>query len=242
MRRLFIFFIFFPLTAICQNTENTEIKTTKNLSVGFTFSPDYSYRILEPSGSSEFISKFRDTIEIPKFGYTTGLNFAWNINKRITLETGLLFSNKGEKTKKHSPTWITSSPEPDPALPSTISLVHNYIYLDIPIKANYYLLRQRVRLYLTGGVSTNLFITEVTKEVNEFNDGSTSTYRSWGNNGFSRINLAFIVGAGFEYELTNKSYLKIEPIYRRSITSVIDAPIKGFLYSSGLNIGLFCNL
>lgn len=241
MRRLLILLTFIPLTTFCQNTDTI---VTKKLSIGLTFSPDYCYRILKPDASGKWIAENRDTREIPKSGYTTGLNLALNISKRITLEAGLLYSDKGEKTKTNAPIWVTSSgqPDPDPALPTKITFIYHYIYLDIPIKANYYLLTKRVKFFLTAGISANIFLKQRITSIFEYNDGHTSTKSSSGNNAYEKINLAFTAGLGLGYDLTKKLYLKTEPTYRHSITPIIDAPIKGYLYSVGLNTGLYYKL
>jgi hypothetical protein len=241
MRLLLAFLTIIPLTTLCQNVDTIE---TKKLSIGLSFSPDYSYRILKPDASGKWIAEIRDTLEIPKFGYTTGLNIALKINKRITLEMGFLYSDKGEKTKSFTPIWVSPAgqPDPDPDLPSKITYFNHYIYLDFPVKANYYLLTQRVKFFLTAGISPNIFLKHSVTSICEYNDGHTSTKTSLGNNGFTKINLAFIAGLGLGYDLTKKLNLIIEPTYRRSITPIIDAPIKGYLYSFGLNTGLYYNL
>ena len=241
MKKLLTLLTIIPLTLFGQDTETT---TTKKYSIGLTFSPDICYRTLKPNAASQSIADDRNGYEIPKIGYTTGLNLAMNINKRITFETGLLFSDKGEQTKQYSLVWLTPSGLIDPSMPVSNSFIYHYLYLDIPIKVNYYLLTGRAKLFLTAGISPNIFLTQKTVSHLEYSDGHTTTSTSWGsgNTGFTSINLTFIAGLGFEYNISKKMYLKIEPIYRRSITSIVDAPIKGYLYSTGLNIGLFYKL
>jgi len=239
MKRLFILLAIFPLTAFCQNKDSIG---TKKISIGLTFSPDYCYRTLKPDASVKWVASGRDTLEIPKFGYTTGLNFALHINKRIALEAGFLFSDKGEKTKKYSLIWITPSGQPDPTLPTKNTFIYHYIYLDIPIKADYYILTNRTKFYITAGVSPNIFITQKTTSILEYSDGNSNTTTSSRRNGFDKINLTVIAGFGFAYDLTKRIYFKLEPIYRRSISTIIDAPIKGYLYSAGLNAGVYVKI
>jgi len=239
MRLLLTLLTIVPFTTFCQNIEAIE---TEKISIGLTFSPDYCYRTLKPDASGILLAERRDTLEIPKFGCATGLNVALNINKRITLETGFLYSDKGEKTKTYSPVWIAPTGQPDPALPTKITSIYHYIFLDIPIKVNYYLLTQRVKFFLTAGISPNIFLTQRTTSIFDYTDGHSSTNTSSGNTGFAKINLTFTVGLGLGYDLTKKMYLKAEPTYRRSITSIVNAPIKGYLYSVGLNTGLYYKL
>ena len=240
MKKLLTLLTIIPLTIFCQDTETT----TKKYSIGLTFSPDYCYRTLKPDASSKWIADDRNSHEIPKIGYTAGLNLAVNINKRFTFETGLLFSDKGEQTKQYSVVWVDVNGQVDPTMPVANTFIYHYLYLDIPIKVNYYILTGRAKLFLTAGISPNIFLTQKTVSLLEYSDGHTTINTSSGSGytGFAIINLTFIAGLGFEYNFTKKVYLKIEPIYRRSITSIVNAPIKGYLYSSGLNIGLFYKL
>ena len=94
MKLILTFLILFPLITFCQNKDTLK---TKRIAIGVVFSPDYSYRTLKPYSSSNLIAELRDSLEIPKFGFTTGLNLLLQLNKRLTLEAGLQFSNKGEK-------------------------------------------------------------------------------------------------------------------------------------------------
>jgi len=60
--------------------------------------------------------------------------------------------------------------------------------------------------------------------------------------GLSRINFAVVAGLGINYDLTSRLTFRVEPTYRRSITSIINAPIKGYLYSAGINTGIYFKL
>lgn len=187
---------------------------------------------------SNFIVNYRDSTEIPKLGYTAGLNIALTINKHISLETGFLYSDKGEKTKKNDLIWG----QPDPGLPTKNTFIYHYIYLDIPIKVNYFILRKRIKFHYSAGISPSIFLTDKTTSILEYNDGHTTEKTTANSFAYSKINLVFITGFGMSYDLAKKLYFKIEPIYRRSLTSIIDAPIKGYLYSFGINSGLYYKL
>jgi opacity protein-like surface antigen len=238
MKPFLIFLTLLPSTLFCQSTEMTK---TKRISIGLTFSPDYCYRKLSPDATSQWIADSRDSLEIPKFGFTTGFGLLFQITKRLTLETGLQYSNKGEKTKSYSSTWFPPSVQPDPSLPVKNAFIYHYNYLDIPLKVNYNILTKRLKFFVSGGISTNVFLfQQITSRV-EYGDGSTVTNNSI-SNGLSRINLAVVAGLGINYDVTNRLTIRIEPTYRRSITSIINAPIKGYLYSAGINTGIYLNL
>jgi len=96
-------------------------------------------------------------------------------------------------------------------------------------------------VYVMAGVSANFFlgqkITTISTHANS-NDRTSVT----GNPGFSTFNLAMIAGCGIKYPLSKKANIKIEPVYRRSLTPIMDAPVKSYLYSAGINFGIFYEL
>jgi len=235
MKKLLIFLLtFLPLISFCQNYD---APNANKIAIGLTYSPDYCYRTIKTDTSLQCLANLRNNDEIPKYGYTTGLNLALNFNKRFALELGLLFSDKGEKTKKYN--LIGNQPDPD--LPTKITFISHLLYLDIPIKVNYFILTRRTKLFVLAGVSPSVFLTQKTTSIAEYSDGSTKTNTSSGASGFSKINLTFIAGFGVSYDLTKTITLKIEPTYRRSITPISNALVKEYLYSMGLNTGFFFN-
>ena len=218
-----IFVLLFPLVLFCQTSDSVKLK---KINLGITFSPDYSFRTIKTEASNQWIKDSYDTLEVAKFGYTTGLNLVFKFNKNFSLAIGFLVSDKGEKTKK----WLTP-------IPPAINYNSHYYYLDIPIKANYVLINKKMKLYVSAGISTNIL--ESHKIV--ILDGINETKKTFINNTqLSKINFAMLAGFGIDCPITNKWYFKVEPIYRRSIGPIADAPLKKYLYSLGLNFGFYC--
>lgn len=225
-----------PITFFGQNESQPTLKTQ---AVGFTFSPDYSYRILVPDAETKSLAEFRDLSETPKFGFTTGFNYALKLNKRLTLEASILYAEKGEKLKLES---TVLPPNPDDPITSVIFLSRtHYLYLDVPVKLNYFITTKKVKFFISGAISPNLFLTQKTFFRAIYENEKLPISRGFEDNGFSRINLAFTTGFGLTYDLSDKFYLKVEPTYRRSITSIISGPLEGYLYSVGLNTGFYYN-
>ncbi|MBA3899252.1 MAG: PorT family protein [Bacteroidetes bacterium] len=228
------------ISSIVVFAQGQDFPSKRNISIGFTFSPDYGYRILKPddSSTSNTIATNRDGREIPGLGLTTGINVSLKIKNRIHLETGLLYAEKGYTFQ--TPTFIYIGPV-DPTIPKNAHLIYKYHYLDVPIKLNYYFLTGGLKLYGTAGISPNIFIGN-NVYVNYQNNTGNIHHGSNSSNNFNKINLAVITGLGLQYDLNNKLYIKAEPVYRRSITSIKDAPIKEYLYSFGINSGIYINL
>ena len=232
MRLLFLLMLI-PLNyLLCQDSDST--RQGKFL-VGLTFSPDYCYRTLKADSSLQWIVELRDNAETPRWGYTTGLNFGWKISKSVIIEAGILYSDKGEQSKNIP--VVSFDGNPDEALTATI--IRHYIYLDIPLKANYNIMNKRVKLFFSGGVSPNIFVSERTTVFINYADGHTEKHHSTSNSGMSRVNLTLISGFGASFDINSKLSVKAEAMCRHSVTSIIDAPIKSYLFSAGLNTGIY---
>ena len=236
LKNLTIALTLLPITFFGQNESQP---TSKTQAVGFTFSPDYSYRILVPDAETESLAEFLDLSETPKFGFTTGFNYALKLNKRFTLEASILYAEKGEKLKLESTVLPTN---PDDPITTVIFLSRtHYLYLDVPVKLNYFITTKKVKFFVSGAISPNFFLTQKNSFRAIYENEKLPISRGFGDNGFSRINLAFTAGLGLMYDLSDKFYLKVEPTYRRSITSIISGPLEGYLYSVGLNTGFYYN-
>jgi len=239
IKQLVLLFALFPLVSFGQSADSTRVKW---FGIGFNFSPDYSYRILKPTTQSKWIADLRDTLEIPKFGYTTGLNLLFRVSRNITLETGLQYSNKGEKTKTYPLLFINPNSPQEPTVTQDVSFVYSYNYLDIPIKANFFLINKKFKLFLSGGISNNLLLFSTSKSTITFSPGNSSTSTVITSTKYSTVNMAVLAGFGIEHHLNSRCSLRLEPIYRRSLRSIIDAPIESYLYSVGMNFGLYFSL
>ena len=224
------------LTTYVSFGQTSDAISTGKIALGLTFSPDYSYRTLISESSFRWLTELRDSTEIPKFGYTTGLSLIYKFKDRILLETGLCLSDKGEKTKIKELDYG----ETDPTFPTDrITLNYHYYYLDLPIKANYIVLKGNVQIFVSAGLSTNIFLFQRTKIKFE---GSDESDASSSFDGMTRLNFAFLLGAGIDYKINKMLNIRAEPIFRHSITPIVNAPIKQYQYSCGVNFGLHYTL
>jgi len=214
------------------NGQEDELKFKKSILLGLTFSPNYCYRTLRYDQSDEDFANYRNEIEIPKFGFTTGINSIFRFNKSLAIELGMLFSDKGQQTKKIE---ITQE-DPDNTIPDNIHNSWHYYYIDIPIKLNYFIIKGNLNLFVSPGISGNIFLTQ--KRVkSEFNPDNEYTY--FMSEGFNKLNIAIILGAGLDYLITKKLNLRFEPIFRYSLTPLDNFKIKRYQYSIGANFGIY---
>lgn len=75
----------------------------------------------------------------------------------------------------------------------------------------------------------------------EYSDGHTEINKSF-YYGLSRMNIAAVAGIGMYYFVSEKMHIRIEPVFRHAITPIVDAPIKQYSYSAGINAGIYFSL
>lgn len=230
MKQLLLLLTVFPLTVFCQTSDSLP---KRKLAIGLSFSPDYSFMTIENPNSSIYLP------EVPTFGFTTGMNLIYYLNKRIDLETGLLFFENTQKTKQFD---LINIPY-NPSNPTKNTWTWNNLCLGIPIKIHYRILTQRIKLYLSAGISANLLFFEKTTANLEYSDGHTEIINST-NSGLIDTHIAAIGGVGVSYDLSDKFAFKIEPTYRHLIfiPSTILGPSIDTHHTVGLDIGLYYKL
>jgi hypothetical protein len=150
MKELIVLLGMLPLVVFGQDTTGTG-----KVLVGITYSPDYCYRTLRSDTSVQFVADVRNTSEIPVFGFTTGLSLVFQTEKRWTFETGIQYSRKGMQSKKADLIWG----QPDPSLPTKVSINYRFDYLDIPFKVGYSFAQigNKLSFFASAGISANIF-------------------------------------------------------------------------------------
>lgn len=224
------------LSGICQVVKTTD---SKSFWLGVSFSPDYCFRYLKGDASSQSTIHFRDSMEYAKFGFTTGLIIIYDLNQKIKIETGLLFSDKGERSKKYRN--IISTGPPDQPYPINVYFINHYQYIDIPVKITYNIIGSKSTIFISSGISSNLFFKDRSKGFMEMSDGSIRKRGGDSLIGVKQLNFSLLAGIGLDYNIKNRFKIRIEPIYRYSFTPSNNKQPKSFLYSFGTNLGIFYN-
>lgn len=229
-----LLFCLIPFTAFC-NTDDS-VKAEK-IQVGALYAPNYCYRTLKSTADASWLSDNRNSSEIPKFGFNAGLTLRYRIATRVSIGFEIVFSDKGEKTKKYP---LENSLTTNEALkaPTAISYKYHYQYLDMPVKVNYLLCTGKTSFFITAGISVNAFINRTTGITTSYDDGSETKTKSIQHPKFEKINFAVLGGFGMNYDLTAKYTLRVEPIYERSLNAISNTPVKSYLYALGINFGI----
>ena len=205
--------------------------------IGMVVSPDYCYRTLRNNDGSKFsdmIINSNNEREVPKFGYTAGLNVCYNLNSNIGIESGIQYSNKGYQTKIEYGKF--GGPGQFEQIESKVK--YNIHFIDIPLKLNYATGTRNVRFFSSLGITTNIFATE-TYVLYVYNPGNTDRNSDPTGVDYNNVNISPTVSVGIDYKIKDRINLRIEPAFRYTILKIIDSPVTGYLYSGGINIGYY---
>jgi len=211
--------------------ENSRGEEFQRIQLGVTFSPAYSYRTLK-GDRENWALKLRNEDEIAKFGYSGGLNICFNRNSLFGIESGILYTNMGYRTKKRNLNFGDDVPDHE----LTIRHVYSYHYIDVPLKARLSTEWQKKVRFSTGiGVITGFLVgfTNTLQIENEKNQTSPLLTEN-----HNRVNLSPIISAGVDYMITSKSFLRVEPVFQYGLVNTIksEAPISQYLWSMGVNV------
>ena len=121
---------------------------------------------------------------------------------------------------------------------NNFTIRYYYYYIDIPFSYTYLLYNKRIKLFISSGLQTNILILAQISSIKYYTDDSKEKINSKDEADYERVNISFEGGIGVEFPITNKLNVIIEPYYERNITTSIQAPIKQYLYSFGLNTKL----
>lgn len=216
-------------------------KQSNKITIGFSFSPDYSFRTLKNDGgnnSTDLVIKSRNDIEKAKFGYTTGFNVTFNFSSLIGFETGVQYSNKGYKTIEQHLIYFP----PAPASPDRVTTIYSYQYIGIPLKAKFAFGKSKARFIASAGVITN-FLIDIKQSINyKYSDGRTEKKNQSSTSGFNKVDISPMVSIVVDYQITNKIHLSAEPTFRFGLIKTKDAPVKENLWSAGLVLGFLYSL
>jgi opacity protein-like surface antigen len=218
----------------CQSQMPDSIQFKKT-SFGFVFSPGPSFRSLNYALTNKWVEDIRNAEEVAAFGFSTGVTIQHALTKNAALQTGLLYSVKGEQTKFTSLKWTTS----DPHYPVKSKTEFHFQYIEIPITIAHSFGKSKLKFFSTAGVSMNMFTKKKTEVVSAFADEHKESSYSDVDAGYLKFNLAVILGMGIKYDASKRMSLYVEPVYKQFLNSIFtDDNAKEYLYSIGTNIGI----
>lgn len=235
MRYLTLFSLVFSLNTFSQvDSEGEKIPDPHRVYLGVMAAPEIADTYATTNDpDQEWFIEYVNQFYSPKLSYTTGLDFLFLFNQRITFQTGMHYSNKGSRSKK---LYLTDS-NGVPYDPESMTVMTNYHYLELPAKINYNTHFNKFKFYFSGGIITGFLAGVNTRNKLFYQNGDiVKNQINEMDNSANRINLSVTLGSGLDLFINSKMSLRIEPSYRISLLNLSSGSFaKDYLWNSGVN-------
>ena len=228
-------FLFATISASSQEVKTTHSKgKISKVSIGVNFSPGVAFRtytLTSQDPQLAYVHHFYDSIEKPKFGFTTGLNVLVEFTKHIGLQTGVQYANQGYDTR-----WIGAG-----SFKSHNS--YSFHMLNIPVKVNFKWGNGKVYFVGSAGLNLDIYMAYTNSFTIQDSLGNQNTHKHTYTSTFDQIhrfNLSAIASAGIGYDFNKQHSLRFEPTFQHQLLSQYNGDnTKTYLWSAGLNVAYY---
>jgi hypothetical protein len=209
--------------------------TSSKFKFGISFSPYSCYRQLNYQDVNRWLSGILNHEEISKFGFSAGLAIQYRISRKMNIESGIQYSDQGEKTIKMPLSWVTVNQ----SYPISSYTVFHYQFVGIPLIVDYSIPGNKITYFFSAGFSGSIFLNKRTTVISTYEDGHNTMSSSNKDIGYAKFNLAAVIGFGASYDLSKRLTFQLQPVFLRSLNSIIiDKNAKIYLFSFGANFRL----
>ena len=204
-------------------------------SIGLSTATNFSYRTLTGE-NLHFLIGYRDENEIADTKIQGGLVYRRFIGSSLFLETGLMYVQRGFRTK----TEVKQIPENNPQRTIEAYLSFDYNYVEIPILLNYKFVQNRTWMVSVGTGIQIGFLTQYSKNAHVKTDTGFEESRDNQGNVGQDASAIFAVGQlSINRILAEKWIVTINLSYSHGITAANRSlDVKEKLYSVAPAIGL----
>ena len=222
-------FILTGFNTRCQNIPDS-LTSNKGWYWGITLKPSYNYRKIEGEKTDEV--NFQDSVQVPDWTCDFGILFSKYFNKKIRIETGFIYSNKGYKSKEYLIPALAGSAWSG-FYTSYVIINDNFYfsYLDIPVLIDYKFLNKKFSIQAGCGIVFNIFLASGNSDESFPHD----YYYYLPSN--SSISGEFKIGISY---LSNNHEFSISSNYQQTFFSVVRSSFeKIYLYSYKFEFSYF---
>jgi len=234
LKQLILFALFLPTFLYGQDLSPTK---ERKFFIGANFSPDLCYRHITineaviSNNQWPYIKSIQDSIYIPTFGYTTGLNVYYQFKNWFSIETGIQFSRKGYQT---IPILTKYNHNQD------AEIATNYLYfdyLDLPLRVNFTSSKSKVQLIASVGTVFNFLLQARMKSVPEKPTDDFQTQTEVSKYPYNKFNVSPMASLGLKFNINDRINLRVEPTLRYGLLSTVKNSFAfTYLWTTGLNV------
>lgn len=225
--------------------------------IGFMVSPEIGYRVLRLdevhycqtycSSYYDNLLKRRENTELPRMGLSAGLTMNYNFSRKVGIEVGLQYASRGYSYIANDPvSEFNQNPlsvyGPTPEIqffPSNLEYIYNFSYLELPLRVVFTSGKKKLKFIASAGAAAGLLLNaQQTTYVNYFDADETKTTEQM--NYLRRFTVSPQLSLGADYQISQYINLRIEPVVRYSLRSLVDpppyTPLKTHLISGGVMV------
>ncbi|HNW99642.1 MAG TPA: hypothetical protein PKK00_14645 [Bacteroidales bacterium] len=206
--------------------------------VGFSFSCDMDkYRMISNNDNGTALLDSADAVlkGSGNFAFTTGLQVTYRFSEKLSVEAGMLYSQK-RRLSVIDYNYRNSV---------EYSFDYNGRYIDIPVRSRYYFISSPVNIFATAGIVFNSNFPVKSKGYFMLQNPQDSGYYERVTIQPSSVGISMQIGAGAEYMLNKKIRFYFLPMYNYSFSPVLkhptynNEPIKHFINSFNITAGCY---
>lgn len=232
MSRLVLWLVVWAPLVVFSQTRN---RALEKLSLGISVEVNYGQRLLRQDPSPGYAPNRPEMAGVGKIGGVVGINLGYALTPKLTVGTGLLFSDRGYATNKTELVWAS----PDATYPTHSRTTFSYYFVDIPIYAIYRFSVAGLGMYVTGGPSVGNLVYQRTAVITYFGNNREKAVSKKLGDGYMNSIFSFHAGFGVGVPVSDRFRVGIEPLYRRTLTSFSHHhESRRYFHSFGLNTRL----
>ena len=211
------------LNTLFSNAQTNIQQNQSKTSIGLTQSIDLGYRFSSANSASIWMKNISDSIEKPTLANSSAVKFQFDLNKKITLRTGIGYAQKGYQYKSGSLAGFDLYKE-------------QFSLIEVPVQVLYKFGQKKNIPYISIGTSAGYLIKSQAFYTLE---NCTDEVKMDLTTDLSKFQINGILGLGMSFSLNQKWNLISELNYSQALYSISSGPLKKQLFTAGINIGLF---
>jgi len=247
MKAFILFSVLFCLAGFSysqQGAPETKPEFTRVM-IGLNVTPDMGYRIRTENRNHRNYSYFQNfgfssyEKEVPKLGFSAGMTMSFYFSRKVGIETGIQFANRGFTHEIDYLAQINMDPSIALAppfyglIPETIAQNYNWNYLEYPMRLVIVTGKQEMKFVASAGVCAGIFLNAHRTTIITYVNGNEEKGKSE-ISGYRPFSISPQVSFGADFQVSPLMNIRIEPIARYGLLSLIDSPINTNLISGGV--------
>ena len=215
MIRLFCLYVLLNTTLFAQSTE-----TTSPWTLGVLGGSAATYRFTSTDASLRWLKDEIDSSESRSFGYSYGLSADYSFSEKLSLRSGLVFTQCGHELKN---------------LVAYQSFRINYQFLDLPLTMRYAIPTENANVIFGAGPQLSYLIRS--RALYQGIDDIALNRTTINDESLRKLGLAFGAHVSYDRYLGNKCSLELGLNYRQHVLSIAQGSVNRLPFSLGLFVG-----